>query len=341
MTRDVAPTRSRTRRLATGLASAVGSLLVSLLLAEVVYRAAVFGTDGFRPAVMNSMVVTVDRPMVRDSGDPELRYRLQPNLDMVRIGVPFRTNAHGMRDEPAALEKAEGTYRIAVIGDSFTMGTGVAIEDVWHTKLEGMLAEHLDRPVECLNFGVGGYSLLDYAATCERVVDAFGPDEVIVGLCFNDQFARGDDRAGRYVAPSRVPGMLRLHWLSALRTRVHFWSAGRSEPVGRDGTYAERREHVTANFARLARHCEERSRPLLLVYLNFERTKTSGIAAKLFTDAAQELGIDCVDLTERIGRHAPDDLRLRVDDPHPSKLTHNLFARALFRTWRERRDGEG
>ena len=54
------------------------------------------------------------------------------------------TNEFGMHDDPVAVEKPDGTFRIAVLGSSIDMGWGVKHQDTYINQLE-----------EWLNFALG------------------------------------------------------------------------------------------------------------------------------------------------------------------------------------------
>ena len=42
----------------------------------------------------------------------------------------------GLRDQEYDLQKTKNTFRVVVVGDSYTMPAGVSIEDAYHTLLE-------------------------------------------------------------------------------------------------------------------------------------------------------------------------------------------------------------
>ena len=54
--------------------------------------------------------------------DPVLHHRLRPNCDKTISGVRFTTNSLGLRDREYAIPKPSGTFRILMLGDSFTEG---------------------------------------------------------------------------------------------------------------------------------------------------------------------------------------------------------------------------
>ena len=96
--------------------------------------------------------------------DPELLFRLTPDCDSAwsmpqangpsRV-VPFHVSSQGLRDKVYG-EKAEGTFRILCIGDSFTMGHGLENEqDTFPKQLEALLnARSKGGRVEVINAGV-------------------------------------------------------------------------------------------------------------------------------------------------------------------------------------------
>jgi lysophospholipase L1-like esterase len=89
-----------------------------------------------------------------------------------------KINSLGFRDYEYPLTKKK-KYRVAVIGDSFTFGWGVDLEDCWVKILEKELnASGLD--FEILNLGKGGASPADYAQTAEKIISVLKPDLVVV-----------------------------------------------------------------------------------------------------------------------------------------------------------------
>jgi D-alanyl-lipoteichoic acid acyltransferase DltB (MBOAT superfamily) len=96
-------------------------------------------------------------------------------------GAMLSTNRWSMRDGDYTLAKQPGVKRIAVLGHSVTMGTGVNDDDVFEAVLERQLnAQHGAVRYEILNFSVAGHSLLQQMALLEERVFQFEPDVVIL-----------------------------------------------------------------------------------------------------------------------------------------------------------------
>jgi lysophospholipase L1-like esterase len=97
-------------------------------------------------------------------------------------------NRLGFRDREFAPAKGEGT-RILAIGDSFTYGWGVGVEQSWPKLLESGLRGR-GRDVEVANLGQPGASPIVYAQTAARAVPLLKPDIVIVGITEGDDLAQ-------------------------------------------------------------------------------------------------------------------------------------------------------
>lgn len=98
-----------------------------------------------------------------------------------------KINSHGHRDDETVVAKPDGVFRILALGDSFTMGHGVDIEDTYVAILEKNLnASFADKKVEIVNAGVFGYSPLIYNLYLQKQGLSFDPDMVIVFFSLTD-----------------------------------------------------------------------------------------------------------------------------------------------------------
>ena len=151
---------------------------------------------------------------------------MAPNRELLaRNGIAIRTNRFGMRDNEPAEQKSNSPCRIAVIGDSYTLGLGVREEETYAKVLENVLRESraaAQCPFEVLNFGVVGYSSSDESLVLKyRVVD-FDPHVVVIGYVLNDpEIDPTAQTLHRYYAPHpwwrrfrvfRLPGEAKTNW---------------------------------------------------------------------------------------------------------------------------------
>ena len=81
-----------------------------------------------------------------------------------------------MRDKEYAPTPPQGTYRIALLGPSTAMGSGVDEQEGFEALLEQHLnADGHGEKYEILNFGVAGYSPLHMLFQLRKKVLAFKP----------------------------------------------------------------------------------------------------------------------------------------------------------------------
>jgi len=114
--------------------------------------------------------------------DPFTGYRLQPGGRGSFVdGIPGLANSDGHRDDELPVRRAD-SLRILALGDSFTVGSNVRMEDTWPANLERRLRSERTHPVDVINTGVGGWAPYQYAQYYEHYGRAFAPDVVIVGF---------------------------------------------------------------------------------------------------------------------------------------------------------------
>src|SRR5687768_1124977 len=115
-----------------------------------------------------------------------LSFELVPSFKGQYKGAMFETNRWGMRDLDYELKPPTGTYRIALVGSSFTMGAGVPLEKTHEWLIEDRLNREgpslPGRRYEILNFSVGNYGVLQEVAVLTRKVFPFAPNAVLLAI---------------------------------------------------------------------------------------------------------------------------------------------------------------
>lgn len=115
-------------------------------------------------------------------------FELKPNYYQKYISPEFQieitTNSDGLRDIDHTINKPDNVYRIIALGDSFTFGWGVNLNDTWWKVLEDKLnSEKSSRyKYEIINLGVFMYT---YDQQFLRLKDKglnYQPDMVIQGI---------------------------------------------------------------------------------------------------------------------------------------------------------------
>ena len=136
----------RARVVAVVLLVLVG-LSGGLALAEVVLR--------FQPPRESRAFMTAD---------PVFHHRLRPNFDAPVQRLRFTTNSLGLHDREYPIPKPAGTYRILMLGDSFTEGGGLPNDGSVAKLVETELRRGACGPrVDVINAGHSSYSpILEY-----------------------------------------------------------------------------------------------------------------------------------------------------------------------------------
>ncbi|MBW2172804.1 MAG: hypothetical protein JRF69_12685 [Deltaproteobacteria bacterium] len=101
------------------------------------------------------------------------------------LGESYRINSASFRGPEQLLGRRSGINRIMVIGDSFTFGMGVNLDDTYPKQLEQIL-NRKGIACEVINCGVIYYQMWQYYEVLKRKVIPYQPDLVIVGLFADD-----------------------------------------------------------------------------------------------------------------------------------------------------------
>ena len=124
--------------------------------------------------------------------DDQLGYRYAPNRSSYRqetyeINQPITINSTGFYGEVRPIENKRDATRIAILGDSFTVGFEVPYGSNYPSVLESILNETSPAcPCEVLNFGLDGTGTVQHARILERFALKFQPDIVILTFYEND-----------------------------------------------------------------------------------------------------------------------------------------------------------
>ena len=190
--------------------------------------------------------------------DPEVIFTLSPESsgtltlrgnDGKDIAAEVRISRQGIRDREYG-PKAPGEYRILLLGDSFTMGHGLAEEETISRRLERLLAMG-DRsaPVTVINCGVGGYAPWQERMFLRKRGFPLEPDLVILQLFPGNDVAGSYSRAGKrleafdeewevrlrdYKRQREIPFRLELWLLTHSNAYGHFLAALKLNAPARD-----------------------------------------------------------------------------------------------------------
>ncbi|MBI1968194.1 MAG: hypothetical protein HYS40_09400 [Gemmatimonadetes bacterium] len=282
--------------------------------------------------------LTDQERITRPTGD-FLMKELPPLEGVMFFGAPFRTNRWGMRDRDYERLPPPATYRVALLGSSYTMGWGVGdgqsfewlLEDRLNGESRGGAARY-----EILNFAVGDYTPLQQVMLLERKVFTFRPNTVFL--------VAGPAESAETIRRLALIVRLGVHVpYDFLRETVQAAGVDSATPL----LEAERRlkPHETRILAwaygRIAALSRERGITPVWMYLPMPGDATSLEEVTALTALAHGAGFRMADLSDVYAGHDLATLQVAAWDRHPNAAGHRLIADRLYAALRLEPDAFG
>ena len=309
----------------------VSSLLVTVVLVEILLRLA--GTGMPPPPLYPG-----DREAVRDrTWDAHVGWKLPPNANpgetTADYSITYRSNRLGFRGDDDALG-SPATERIVFLGDSFTFGSGVPIEDTFAARVAA------ERPNAVgFNLGIGGFGIDQMWLTLAHHGLALEPTRVVLSFIRNDLdrslsayrlghvwlekplfFLEGGKLVQMTVdnRPGPVASWIRqdTKWAGLFRRVEH--------SVSRNFAFGPRWHLNRALFEAVRDTCLAASVPLLVVHLPVNRRHEAPMLAREF----ESMEIPFLDLTSALPVDA--DSLYFPNDHHFNAAGHEFAAGAIL-----------
>ncbi len=311
-------------------------LLVFLALLEIILRITYpiysnYNTEMWRYSVL----------LKRASPNPNVSHEHIPNTEAFLYGVDVKINSYGFRDNEYSLKKQDNTYRILILGDSFTLGWGVPIDDAYSKALEKMLNENIKgKKFEVINTALGNYNTqMEYELLKEKGIQ-FQPDMVIVGYYPNDPelTVKFDDK-GISTFVKRHSYIYVFFWdrITKLQTRIQL--AGNNGPYTGyvhnlyKGDFEGRKIMESSLNGIIDLSKKNNATPVVAVlpqfFGKFEDYEFKEIypAVSNITTGKNVLAIDMLPYFKN---HEVRDVIVSFEDAHPNKLGHSIIAKAIY-----------
>ncbi len=304
--------------------------VLSLLILEQGFRCWLFGWKAFDYSAMKNNAPINNTDFMQQSPFDDIYWALKPNLDTSFKLAHLTTNSYGLADKEYPLAKPTNSYRIAVLGDSYSMASGVDTDKSFHAVLENEMNAHSTHPYELINFAVGGFGLERYNATLAHLVPVWQPDAILLGFCaFNDQVAL-PPKTGK--VPPFNPYIVNGFLTSYVYEYYQLQSAAKKAFQIRATTTLRPKdlEFIDAQLAEMRRLANQikPDMPILLAYLDNREHAASDISH--LSHIAQKYGIQFVDTTQPFHGTNIDDYSIYLLDSHPNTTAHAMFAQSLF-----------
>lgn len=339
------PSRRRTSPLFAKLLLSVGALVLTAGVLELGFRA--LGIRGYHAERVTEWE---DALVPRDQVRPGLGLELRPGSEFLhrydsdprgRFGpdrtVRYRINRHGHRGPDFARRPREGVRRIALLGDSFAFGEGVAFEATMGEALERALSRE-DAPVEVLNLGVSAWSTHNEVAYLRQGALDFEPDLVLLVYVLNDAgYEVGLDLWNRFRESYEADGWWRRSWLvSWIRTRVARERAGRAyveELVASARKHRDRWDRSLRGLSEARELVAARGARFAVVVFPFLFRLDAGHPFaelhELVVEHCRAEGIPVLDLLPSFLGRDYAELWVHPADQHPNEIAHAVAGRAM------------
>lgn len=271
----------------------------------------------------------------------DIPYVYKPNLANVRAmgGIVINTDSLGLRAKVSGARygrKLAREYRIAMAGDSFTFGTGVAaVEDTFAEVLEKTLnSKQADLRIQVFNYGVGAYSVKEMVSTLRHRMLAIEPDLVIMAIIPEDfdldraprinseGYLISRKRSGLLSPDSYIRQLIRdVHSVYFLRDIAGRILASRDAvPMTTIDGYSISYQYLL-QFNKTAK---EHKRASLIVLLPSMQSEFGQVSSQLYRDNVAFLDLSA--LRHEFTEHAFKASRF---DGHPSAAVHHRIGEEL------------
>jgi hypothetical protein len=294
---------------------------------------------------------------------PSQNFRFSPTKGYELVPGHKEINSHGLRDREYSVVKPPHTFRILALGDPFTYGDGVALEETWVKGLERRLNQQLgDTGIhfEVLNAGIPGYNTHQELIHLQDVGLQFDPNLVVVEFTLNDAELgmMGLKDVKKHLWLISVKEWLKSHFalyaffkrrMSLLLNRLSTAELG--EAIGgstalpaRDPLRLAAKGQITEGWELCRRSLQEiaatvraRDTPVVLVIfpLLVDLTDTSypfKAEHALVAKAGSESRMVVLDLLPEFLGLEPSSLWAAPTDSHPNARAHAIAVAALYRT---------
>ena len=254
--------------------------------------------------------------------------------------LTYRTNSLGFRGPETSLAKPEDKFRIIGLGDSFTFGTGVKVEDIFLPILQRRLNLTSDgREYETLNFGHMGYDIMQEVILLRHYVIDFEPDVVLIGYHLND--ARPN--LNFYVSVMSW-GQGGIEWSRRLVLVEHLlWRFQRKARLSRlnqayHDAYKEEakgwilaREAIDQAIALSKRHSFDLALVIWPIFRDLSDDYPFKELHKKVAAFARERGIPAIDLLSEFDGYEGPELWVHPTNQHPNEIAHRIVGEAVYR----------
>lgn len=255
-----------------------------------------------------------------------LMQELAPNSSINFNTTKIHINSQGLRDKEYALTKSPGMIRVAVMGASYEMGTGVNDDEVFEQITEKWLNKYSGQKYELLNFAVPMYSVLQNKYVCENKIKKFNVDVAVIFShtgeeqrmlnsfirLLNAKYDFQDDFLKFIIQKSGVKaGMSSIEAKHRLRPYVnviYLWC-----------------------YSEMVNYCKQNNIRPIWIYLPTTTDHHDANTIDNLKSLALKAGFEVYTLEKVYGNRQSKQITVSKIDTHPNALGHNLIAGEFYK----------
>lgn len=266
----------------------------------------------------------LDRNAYRKT-ENELIKEFIPGYKTTFKGDTLYTNSFGMRDKEYPLIKAENTVRLAFVGGSYVMGSGVSNDENFAALIETKMNSSVGKNIEVFNFGAGGYYLIQSTFVVKEKIPEYKPDYLFCFIHSSYKSRCLDNFAN--LLQKQIP--LTMPYLKTIADKAgiqqgmcHLEMYNRLKPFI-DDVFKWAFESISAT-------CVNSGIEPVMVYLPANASLKKDNDKEFCLAAAAKEGFHIIDLSEVYEGKDPMSIQLSSWDTHPNEKGHQLISDLLF-----------
>lgn len=349
--------RCKNENLFANINISIGALILLLLVSEAGIRIWDHYDPIFRPAYLEDAY-----PIVKGAGNRKGLSPFRPNSKGLTHGHPLRINNLGFRGPDYPINKPANSFRILVLGDSFTFGQGIGDREVYTAVIERELGLKYPRKIiEAINLGVPGYSAIDEVNQLYRYGPLLNPDLILIDFTAND-VREGNEIPERELNRLEIPlpGPIKSFFQSHFK--IFAWLAIRYNQLLTDigvrpinlisiesayNTSSEEWKRFVADYKKILEWTQGQGIPPPIVGLlissscfdpdqcDYINIKDPGFLTLLrFHGQVQrilmKMGFHTVDYLPLFQQHNKQIMKVSKWEGHPGVLAHHLYAEGFL-----------
>ena len=316
-------------------------IATAFLVAELAFRLVNFGPHSMLNWKRYNPQGILTSELVEAADHPDISWKLRPNVNEIYKARPFSTNGLGLRGSEISVKKDSSVKRIAILGRSLTMGSGVGDGEDYPNVLAGMLAEWKPGTYEVLNCAVGGYSPKQIITHYEEYISELDPD--IIFFMFSKKDLSRNKLQG---IPPLADAQPELTNLNFYLSHAFLYESSRLIVKKFTNSFISTDWNERANEVREAVSDSVSNATLLADF--FQRRNQEEIDCYVFMPkrgkvdpgegpesiarwAEDQSGVTYLDINDHLKAAKPENLHIYFGDTHPSADMHRVYAEAIFK----------